>query len=348
MAFTIQDDDASYFTDPRLLEWIYRRPWNMGFRTSIAAIPMHKAIDDPNVAANYRGTGRLFDLRDNKPLIEYLRKNCEIGAVDIIQHGYTHEEVSGKPEFFIDDERDIRRRLNEGKRLLDATFGQPVTVFSPPHGMISRKAWRVLAEEGMAVCRTFGPYTLFRNTPLNWNTLSTIARICFSHPHPLKTPVPQGMIDYGDALEIQVSWLHAVDIPPDTQRFQEVFRAVMNHHGIFNLLTHHWQYDGPEKETMRDTLYDMLASAESHNIWKTSLSEAARWIRTRRMIKAHITRKNLFMASPSTFPGATVFVRGCSVLEQKGVSLTRTGNETMIVADRIEGNTPLVLQLGNP
>jgi hypothetical protein len=345
MAFTIRDDDVSYFTDPDLLEYVFRDAWDMGYQTSLAVIPMHKGIDDPNVPAKFRGTGRLFDLRENRRLVQYMRQASRKNRIDVVQHGCTHEDIMQKAEFFINDERELRRRLREGRSVLEDILGRPVSVFSAPHDMISKQAWKVLAEEGMTICRTFGLYSLLRNTPLNWSTLKTLAKIWSRHPHPLKRPLPLGMIDYGETIEIQTSWVHAIDIWSDKQRFQRVLGLIMNHHGIFNLVTHHWQYAGTERERLRDALYALLSFVDAHAVWKTTLTEAARWVRARRMVRTWFSDAKLLVASSETMRGLTLTVSGARVPDQEGVKLTRKGNETVVMVDRSEANVPVQIWL---
>jgi len=286
LAFTIRDDDVSYFTTPQQIDQIYKEAWQTGFKITLAAIPKHKATEDRSIPHQFRGDLGSHDLRDNMDLIKHLEKALQSGLIDVIQHGFTHEEISGKPEFYINDISELRMRLEEGNRILENSFKKKINVFSAPHGMISREAWKILREEGITICRTYGLYTLLKNTPITISNLKTLIKIGLQHPHILKRPIPTGIVKFPGMIEMQSSWVHASDLPYDLKVFKAKFAEALQHRGLFNLITHHWDYfDESRKElvgnSLLNSLYEILDYVDQYPVWKTTLPAVSEWIKSR-------------------------------------------------------------------
>jgi len=287
LAFTIRDDDISYFTTPQQIDQIYKEAWRNGFKVTLATIPKHKATEDRSVPSQFRGSLQLHDLRDNVDLIEYLGNALQSGLIDIVQHGFTHEDISGNPEFYINDGSELRMRLKEGKRILEESLKKKVNVFSAPHGMVSKEAWKILREEGLTICRTYGLYTLLKNTPITMSNLKTLIKIGLRHPHILKRPIPPGIVKFPGMIELQSSWVHASDLPYDLREFKATFNQALEHGGLFNVITHHWDYfDESRKElvgnSLLNPLYEILDYVDQYPVWKTTLPAVSEWIRSRK------------------------------------------------------------------
>jgi len=286
LAFTIRDDDISYFTTPQQIDQIYKEAWRNGFKITLATIPKHKATQDRSVPRQFRGGLQSHDLRDNMDLIKYLENALQSGLIDIVQHGFTHEDISGKPEFYINDSSELRMRLEEGRRILEDSFKKEVKVFSAPHGMISKEAWKILREEGFTICRTYGLYTLLKNTPITMSNLEALIKIGLRHPHILKRPMPTGIVKFLGMIELQSSWIHASDLPYDLNVFKATFNKALEHGGLFNVITHHWDYDESRKElvgnSLLNSLYEILDYVDRYPVWKTTLPAVSEWVRSRK------------------------------------------------------------------
>ncbi len=74
VAFSIRDDDISYFTPAENLDSIYQNAWNLGFKTSLAVIPAHKAVNTLNVPINIRNSNKYYKIYQNANLVKYLKK----------------------------------------------------------------------------------------------------------------------------------------------------------------------------------------------------------------------------------------------------------------------------------
>lgn len=149
VAFIIRDDDISFFTVPQMLERVYGPLWQLGFKATLAVIPKHKAIDDPNVPPTFRGSGTYHSIDQNRDLRRYLKNRLCEGKIAIAQHGFSHEMIDDVPEFGISDRDELARRLSEGIRILYSALRVEVKVFVPPWEKLSKPALDVIRKAGM-------------------------------------------------------------------------------------------------------------------------------------------------------------------------------------------------------
>ena len=149
IAFIIRDDDISFFTSPTMLEKVYRPLWQRGFKTTLAVIPKHKAIDDPNIPPPFRGSDTYHSVDLNTDLLQYLANQLREAYIAIAQHGFSHEKVNGLPEFGISDRGELARRLSEGIRILNNALQTEVKAFVPPWEELSQLALEVIRKADM-------------------------------------------------------------------------------------------------------------------------------------------------------------------------------------------------------
>lgn len=50
----IRDDDTNFFTKTNMLESIYSKAWEDGYKVSLAIVPFQKGIDDISVPSSIR------------------------------------------------------------------------------------------------------------------------------------------------------------------------------------------------------------------------------------------------------------------------------------------------------
>lgn len=155
MQLIFRDDDTSFFTPPALLEQIYAPLWQHHLPVSLAVIPAQHgnivldfgsgSFIDPNIAPQYRGQDKTFPVTENAELCAYLNDKVRQGLVEICLHGYDHRF----PEFRTDDEALIRRKLTEGRAILETAFPKAeIKTMLVPYDAISNTALNIIVEMG--------------------------------------------------------------------------------------------------------------------------------------------------------------------------------------------------------
>lgn len=282
VAFTIRDDDISYFTQPWMLEKLYEEAWRLGFKVSLAVTPYVKATTRRHIPHSLRGTNKFFSISKNEELVDYLLEKIAEGSVDIVQHGFTHERENGVPEFCIDDFKSINERLKRGNKLLCQTFKQDITVFAAPHEGVSKAAWKSLSRNGMCLCRKFTLGRFLMTAPITRIDFRKLAKTFFHSPNPFK-PISNSIIDLADILVIQWDaffWSESrKKIRLQLEDAKEKFLKRLNRGEAFVLAHHYWDYflDWDSRRVKKDmiTCFNDLLNFVSLNrgVWKTTLGE---------------------------------------------------------------------------
>lgn len=287
IAFAIRDDDVSYFTQPWMIDKLYREAWRQGFKVSLAVIPNIKSTRFNSPRA-LRSSDKHFPISKNRELVDYLMEKIAHGYVDIVQHGYMHSRIDGKPEFAVKNFELVDERLKKGNKLLRETFKQDVTVFAAPHDKISSEAWKSIAQNKMCLCRRFTLGRFLMTAPIFNIDFRKLVKTVFRCPNPSKL-VPNSIIDLADTFVIQWDQLFSSNAAPEAQleNAKQQFIERLNEGDAFVTLHHHWDYFyDRESKTMRQ---DLLASfnnflnfvSSAKGVWKTTLSEICSWIKTR-------------------------------------------------------------------
>jgi predicted deacetylase len=125
MKVAIRDDDVSFFTQYSELEKAYGRVWNFA-PISFAVIPFVKDLQ----------TNAYHPLGENEELLEALKRMVRKNQIEIMLHGYSHEDYENGREFEAGD--DLRQKVEKGKKYLELLFEKPVRVFVPPHNALSK------------------------------------------------------------------------------------------------------------------------------------------------------------------------------------------------------------------
>jgi hypothetical protein len=68
MPILIRDDDTNFFTKTNMLESIYSKAWEDGYKICLAVVPFQRGINDISVPPHIRTTDLHFPIADNKPL----------------------------------------------------------------------------------------------------------------------------------------------------------------------------------------------------------------------------------------------------------------------------------------
>jgi hypothetical protein len=143
----IRDDDTNYFTKTNMLESIYSEAWKDGFKVSFAVVPLQRGTNDICVPPDMRVMDSHFSVGENKPLVEYLRDKIQNGAIEILQHGFSHHIGNdGRGEYGRD--LDKMNDTEFGRNIIRQAFGVNPMFFVPPGEDISKKNLMRLIELG--------------------------------------------------------------------------------------------------------------------------------------------------------------------------------------------------------
>lgn len=242
-AFIIRDDDISFFTSPQMLEKVYGPLWQQGFKTTLAVIPKHKAIDDLNVPPSFRGRNTYHSLNLNRNLVHYLENRLREDYIAIAQHGFSHEKIDGVHEFGISDRGELARRLSEGIRILNNALNVEVKAFVPPWEKLSKSALGVIRKAGMWA---FKPS--YKHYPSKYLDDPNIQFERF------KTKFLDSYRRGGCFILVHHYW----DYFSDWEK--KITRKALYHH-----------------------LQEALAFVDTHpNVWKTTLTEVVEWLASNR------------------------------------------------------------------
>jgi len=321
-ALVIRDDDTSYFTPSYKIEKIYKQALERGFKVSLGVIPRLKAINDPCVPPKYRGKMSQHAVCDNKELMDYLKVKIAKHQVDIVQHGYTHENLHNVPEFYIRDSSEIKTRLRLGRKILEKCLPIKISVFLAPQNMVSKQAWNVIKQEGLALCRKEKRlYGLMKNTPWSFDNWIPLAKILWAKAfvrgiHPLAKGIIKfpGMIELHHSLE----WWTSKNYPKLVRKAKQKFTETMMMSGLFCILNHYWLYyedwqDDVSDQEMLRCFYVLLDFFDTQDIWKATLTDVVNWIKKMNEIEVKVKRGKATVKSSTPLQGVTIKGENCTL-----------------------------------
>jgi predicted deacetylase len=138
MPILIRDDDTNFFTKTNMLESIYSKAWEDGYKICLAVVPFQRGINDISVPPNIRTTDLHFSIADNKPLADYLKDKIRNGTIEVLQHGFSHYfGKDGRGEFGKD--LDKMKDIELGRNIIKQAFGVDPKFFVPPGEDISKQ-----------------------------------------------------------------------------------------------------------------------------------------------------------------------------------------------------------------
>ncbi len=143
----IRDDDTNFFTKTHMLESIYSKAWNDGFKVSLSVVPLQETLDDIIVPPNMRKTELRYRISDNEGLVKFLRKKVEDKSVEILQHGFFHKtSLNGRGEF---SHSTRKANIESGRNILKRAFEEEPRFFVPPYDDISKRNLELVLKLGM-------------------------------------------------------------------------------------------------------------------------------------------------------------------------------------------------------
>lgn len=162
MDIIVRDDDTSFFTQPAMLERVYRRVWEQHLPVSLAVIPAHygavlipsangqqAATYDWNIPPQFRGQPAHFPVSENAELCAVLTQWEREGLIEICLHGYTHDWM----EWTTPDKALLQRKLDDGRSIFDRAFpGADIRTFITPYDRVSDEGFDVILKAELNVC----------------------------------------------------------------------------------------------------------------------------------------------------------------------------------------------------
>src|SRR5438046_2749513 len=142
----LRDDDTNALTPPECLERLYRPFLDRSLPVNLATIPAVRTNarrpdgQPEGFLWNNGSVEEVLPLTARPRLIAYLQANP---GFHLVQHGYHHEPF----EFDRADPSETRRRIDSGRREIEAAgFAAPQT-FVAPHDKFSRTSYSVIASQ---------------------------------------------------------------------------------------------------------------------------------------------------------------------------------------------------------
>jgi predicted deacetylase len=343
-AAVIRDDDVSYFTEPHKLSAIYDNAWKQGFKVSIAAIPKVKAINDPLVPSSHRGKSSLHTLTDNAKLVNYLREKLILQQIDISQHGYTHETVNGLPEFSVSDQNEINERLIAGREILEQSFSIKISVFIPPWDILSKKAGDILRKENMAYCQNEEKkYRRLLSSNASLMKLKNLTqKISFgkreNRSQHINRPYTFRWHNYSLSLNGIKHKMHTLN----GEEFREGFPKTVPNAGLICILNHYHSYyedyKGEVNPKRLSSFCSTLDLLSSRDVWKTTLTEVADWLKKLKGIELKVIGEKLILTSPVKVYGVTIKGKGCNLASSGNVDVEvkHEKNSNLLICKQLE------------
>jgi hypothetical protein len=313
MAFTIRDDDISYFTSPQQLNILYGEAFEKGFKVSLSAIPMHAGSSDLNVPPDYRGKDLLYSIADNEDLVRFTQNPAVKDKIDIVQHGYSHKDMR---KFDISQQnKEFAEMIWQGKLILEKTFNNKITVFVPP--------WEYLTKDNLAeisridMCLSMAPlkFLLLQKKIKNYGDLfktlffGATKRAIFD----IEVLTVDGITNIGTLYNHAASiYENLGESQKSFRRFEKILDSVYSRNGCLAIGNHYWQYFYDWNEVVTNQplkqYFDMMFKAvdSKKSVWKTSLSEIASWATDKKSISVIKNGNNVEIFSSRELHGLTL------------------------------------------
>jgi predicted deacetylase len=144
----IRDDDTNFFTRIDMLDSIYSKAWDDGYKVCLAVVPFQGGTNDICVPPGIRNTDSHYSVADNKSLVYYLKDKIRSGTIEVLQHGFSHYITKdGRGEF--GDDSDRKEDIELGRNILKQAFEVNPKFFVPPGEDISNENLVALIESGL-------------------------------------------------------------------------------------------------------------------------------------------------------------------------------------------------------
>jgi len=372
VAFAIRDDDVSYFTSPEKLEKIYKSAWDMGFKVSFAAIPMHKGTNNLNIPPEFRNTGKYYPINQNKELVEYLKAKISEGKADIMQHGFCHTENSNLPalkfdlekglllgyngqktdlskysEFHGADEKDVSSKIKKGKIILEETFGVPIKVFVSPQELLTKHLWMALWKNNLNYCGSIGR-NVITQIPVRYINFYPLLKLLTKKAFRINPEaIAEDITHITDIITIPATYRHYWNKFTNDgsteywfNQFKKIFEMRKQQNSYFILLTHYWEYFYDwEEEITQKRQYEYLDKIfkyvnDNSKMWKCTISELVEWMIARNNIITKEKQGEIKIFSPYDISGLSIQLdRGMENFSNENAEIKEKDGKSFMVLD---------------
>jgi len=268
MKFAIRDDDISYFTSEKELEYVYKNIWD-NIPVSFSIIPfvnnrckllqgkqlrikkeilnfLKKINKDKNKKIIL---SKEFALEKNKELVKFLQQKYKEEKIDIMLHGYNHNFCENGYEFEVD--KNLEEKVKKGKEYLEKLFNTKITVFVPPNNSLSIKGTKAVTKNGLNILMAYGYYPWERPFRIDYlyNFLK-ILKIYLKHKRQISYPYILKLKDHKEMA------CYSFNKNTDINYLKRGFDYVFQKNGNFCIATHYWELNQDKK--MLKTFYEFL------------------------------------------------------------------------------------------
>ncbi|MGA2677439.1 MAG: DUF2334 domain-containing protein [Methanobacterium sp.] len=373
MAFSIRDDDLSFFTDSKMLERIYNKAWENGFKVSFSTIPNHKGTNNLNVPPNFRNSHNYYPIYKNTQLVEFLKQKIVEDKIDIMQHGYCHMKNVNLPELKFDLKSStiitknnekfdlnkysefyganadyIRTNIKEGKTILEKTFEIPIKVFVAPQEYLNKNMWQELLNNNLSYCGSFGIRSL-KNVPINQINFINMFKVVYKNLINNFEEINDNKMFLTNLLTIPSEYSHSWNISSNSEKehfnyFKDSIHNKLKSRGFLILLTHYYEYyyDWNEKITQKNLYKYFIKSLNYVNnnldLWKCSVTELVSWISRIKQIHLKQKHNELIITSRFKLPGFTIKIHDDIGVENKFNVLEKNSFKYVIMDIKVGEN----------
>jgi len=154
----IRDDDTCFFTQPEMLECLYRPLLDAGKPVALSVIPaigggqaagrlngpfweQFQLDYSPCLPPDHRELKEIWQLQPDCEIVRYLRQNQEY---EIVQHGYNHLIVEGVREGMLTNSPMVEEKIRKSGEIMKSCFGRPSDFFVVPWDDVSRQSLTLL------------------------------------------------------------------------------------------------------------------------------------------------------------------------------------------------------------
>lgn len=377
IAFAIRDDDISYFTAPQMLDKIYRKAWERGFKVSLAIVPMHKGTNNPNVPPNFRKSRNYFPIYKNEALVFYLSNKLKEGQIGLMLHGFCHAEKTNHSslifdfrsgllksednkkidlikysEFYGMGEENINKRIKLGKRILERTFNTKINIFVAPQEYLTDIIWNSLSKNKLDYCGSVSK-ELITKILIRSVHIRPLIDIIIKKSLGMKTECfEEDIIHLTDIVFIPASYRHYWNKHLDnsiSDYWLNQFKLLFDRkkEGYLILLTHYWEYfydwDIEITQQMQYAYLEKILDFVDSNprVWKCTIPELVNWIHIRDNIKIDNSLGGLKVYSRYNAKGLAIRLNNKETnrINKKQITLETVNDSTFAIVDIKAGQT---------
>jgi peptidoglycan/xylan/chitin deacetylase (PgdA/CDA1 family) len=265
-----------------MLRTVHRMAMSKGFSLSFAVIPMHKCSHNPNVPPEMRRKEDRHSVGENLELTTLLRQKAQDRSVEVMQHGFSHNEDSNeywKSEFRGLQMPDVRLRIEGGRKLLTEVFEEPIVTFVAPQEYLTDSMLRTLRSQGFR-CYCGGivsaPWShAVSLLALGQSWTNPVQRIREGGLRTIPAHIMPSFRLYSEYVEeYRRKGLDIVDV------VKKRITETVARNSYFVLLIHNWDFFedwGSPRPAMKDAYEAVLEFVDSlgEDIWKCRVSDIA-------------------------------------------------------------------------